>query len=186
MGDDSIILHLYHGGKFVKERKLKYEGGSCRIIEPIDVDRSSYFELKGTACEEIGYAGLLDFPYVIPSCSMESGLGRLFTDEESVEMLKHYLRLESPLTWNDIVDRDVGSSDDDSDYHPNGEDDDDSESNWVGEEAVIDELMIVELVKKLPHMIVMTQKLKMWKQVIMGGRQQSNKLENLGNRTVTF
>jgi len=89
LGGDSIILHLHHGGKFVKERKLKYEGGSYRIIEHVDVDRLSYFELKGIACEKIGYAGLLDFFYVIFGCSMESGLRRLFTDEESIEMLKH-------------------------------------------------------------------------------------------------
>ncbi|KAJ8428082.1 hypothetical protein Cgig2_006805 [Carnegiea gigantea] len=90
MGDDSIILHLHHGGKFVKERKLKYEGGSYRIIEPVDVDRLSYFELKGIAYEKVGYVGLLDFFYVISGCSMESDLRRLFTDEESIEMLKHF------------------------------------------------------------------------------------------------
>ena len=78
MGDDSIILHLHRCGKFVKERKLKYEEGSCRIIELIDVDRLSFFELKGIACEEIEFTDLLDFFYVIPGCSMESGLRRLF------------------------------------------------------------------------------------------------------------
>ena len=57
----------------MKERKLKYEGGSYRIIEPVDVDRLSFFEFKGIACEEIGYAGLLDFFYVIPGCLMENG-----------------------------------------------------------------------------------------------------------------
>ena len=84
MGDDSIILHLHHAGKFMKGRKPKYEGGSCKIIEPVDVDRLSFFKLKRIACEEIRYAGLLDFFYVMPGCSMESGLRRLFTDEESV------------------------------------------------------------------------------------------------------
>ncbi|KAJ8436261.1 hypothetical protein Cgig2_011533 [Carnegiea gigantea] len=155
MGDDSIILHLHHGGKFAKERKLNYEGGSCRIIEPVNVNRLSFFELKGITCEKISYAGLLDFFYVIPGCSMESGLRRLFIEEESVEMVKYCMgkkqihvytvhgvdpRLESPLPWNNLVGGDAGSSDDDSDYHPYGEDDHDSDNNWVVNEVATDDI----------------------------------------------
>ena len=51
-------------------------------IEPIDVDRLSYFEVKGITRVEIGYDSVLDFFYVIPNCSMEGGLRRLFTDDE--------------------------------------------------------------------------------------------------------
>ena len=89
MGNDSIIFHLRHGGKFVKGRKAKYEGCSYRSIEPVVVNILSYFEVKGIAHEEIAYNGVLDFFYVILGCSIESGLRRLFIDDESVQMLEH-------------------------------------------------------------------------------------------------
>ena len=61
MGDDNINIHLYHGGKFVKGRRLKYEGDSCRSTGPDDVDKLSYFEMKGIALEEIGYDAFFRF-----------------------------------------------------------------------------------------------------------------------------
>ena len=88
MGDDNKI-HLHRVRKFVKGRSLKYKGGSCRIIELVDVYVFSFFELKGIAKEEIEYDGVLDFFYVTPNCTLDSGLRRLFIDDDSINLMKY-------------------------------------------------------------------------------------------------
>ena len=42
----STFLHLHHGGKFVKQKKLKHEDGTYRTIYPIEIDKLSFCELK--------------------------------------------------------------------------------------------------------------------------------------------
>jgi len=43
MGDDNFDVIFHHGGKFVNDGKLKYEGGVSRLS--CDPDRWGYFEV---------------------------------------------------------------------------------------------------------------------------------------------
>ncbi|KAJ8434315.1 hypothetical protein Cgig2_009940 [Carnegiea gigantea] len=120
MGHDSITLHLHHGRKFMKGRKLKHDGGSYRSIKLVDTDRLSYFEAKGIAREFTKQSHLKN-PTAV----------------QHVECDWEHPRPESPLPWHDLVGGDLASSNDNSDYHPDGEnDDDDSDNNGVGKEVV--------------------------------------------------
>ena len=63
MEKDELTLHLHHGARFVKGRKLKYEGGDLRSIYLFDMDKCSYWEWKGLA-KDVGYDGPIDFFYL--------------------------------------------------------------------------------------------------------------------------
>ncbi|KAJ8443051.1 hypothetical protein Cgig2_004256 [Carnegiea gigantea] len=150
MGDDRIFLHLHHGGKFVKGRKLKYEGGSCKIIEPIDVDRLSYFEKSNSQNSEIKTPPINNSNAQSPTIKRPATVTQsenLRTRSQTTKVTAQDVdydwedpRPESPLTWNNLVGGHVGSLDDDSDEHLDGEEDDDSDSNWVHEGVVTDDV----------------------------------------------
>jgi len=44
MEEDEMTLHLHHKARFLKGRKLKYEGAELRSVYPFDIDKCSYWE----------------------------------------------------------------------------------------------------------------------------------------------
>jgi len=88
----------------------------------------------------------------------------------------------SPLTWNDLEGGDVGSSVDDSNYHPNGENDDDSDSNSVGEEVITDDIDDNGAGEEATTYDSDDTGIEN----VETSDDEWNKLENLGNKIVTF
>jgi len=76
MDEDSIILNLYHGGKYVKWGKSNYEDGTYRIIDHVEIDKLFFWELKCIA-KEVGNDNVVEFFYLILGHSTECGLRRV-------------------------------------------------------------------------------------------------------------
>ena len=96
----NVTLRMWHGGKFKKfpkDPKLQYMGGQCKVYDRIDPDLLCFWWLKELALECATYKRIDELYYVIPGSDLDTGLMRVYHDQEVVEMTAHVLR-------NDTID----------------------------------------------------------------------------------
>ena len=84
--DGEIIVYIHRRGNFVKGRKLKCKGTTVIALYLVDADKFPFFKL-GYA-KDFGYEGLVDFFYVTPGSTMESGLRRVHTNDDFRDMIR--------------------------------------------------------------------------------------------------
>ncbi|KAM7489032.1 hypothetical protein LguiB_026516 [Lonicera macranthoides] len=85
---DHFFIHLNHGGKFVSEPLLHYNGGKVDYFYNVDLDKMSYFEIKGMV-EDLGYKNIAKLYYFIHRKSMEIGLRLIDNDKDINKMMVH-------------------------------------------------------------------------------------------------
>ncbi|KAJ8436460.1 hypothetical protein Cgig2_018593 [Carnegiea gigantea] len=86
MIEEEIDLEIYFRGKFVIEPVFKYEGGDVMDIYNFDVDKLSYFELKG-CIKELSFDNVVDLYYEILGLDLKSNLRKGKIDIESIDMV---------------------------------------------------------------------------------------------------
>ncbi|KAL2904518.1 Trafficking kinesin-binding protein 1 [Bienertia sinuspersici] len=84
--EDSVTLRIWHGGLFkVTNKRLEYVGGHVRTFA-VDPDELCWFYLKELALKCGQYNEIHEIYYLLPHCTMDEGLKRVYDDKEVLEM----------------------------------------------------------------------------------------------------
>ncbi|KAL0007954.1 hypothetical protein SO802_009456 [Lithocarpus litseifolius] len=86
MADEEVKLEVHYGGTFLWNPRLEYFGGKVEIVCR-DIDRLSYFEIKGI-CEELGIDEPCRVHYLGPGGNFEQDLRLIEDDKDVVPMCK--------------------------------------------------------------------------------------------------
>ncbi|KAK9998214.1 hypothetical protein SO802_017817 [Lithocarpus litseifolius] len=86
MADEEVKLEVHYGGTFLWNPSLEYFGGKVEIVCR-DLDRLSYFEIKGI-CEELGIDEPCRVHYLGPRGNFEQNLRLIQDDKDVVPMCK--------------------------------------------------------------------------------------------------
>ncbi|KMT19718.1 hypothetical protein BVRB_1g007730 [Beta vulgaris subsp. vulgaris] len=97
--DDPFVgwatLRFWHGGNFKEvNNRLKYVGGQGKT-KRIDLDELSWFTLKVMVEECGGYKDNSEILYLMPNCSLDDGLKKVYNDDECLEMGKLLMKSRS-------------------------------------------------------------------------------------------
>ena len=84
MDDEEVKLEVHYGGAFLWNPRLEYFGGKVEIVYR-DLDRLSYFEIKGI-CEELGIDEPFRVHYLGHRGNLEQDL-RLIQDDQDVVLM---------------------------------------------------------------------------------------------------
>ncbi|KAK3027867.1 hypothetical protein RJ639_041501, partial [Escallonia herrerae] len=86
---DTISLKIHHGGYFTGVPNMEWKGGVVDVLDGMDVDLMSYWELVGII-GDLGLPSSSLMYYQVPGLDFRSGL-RLITDDNGVmSMLEYY------------------------------------------------------------------------------------------------
>ncbi|XP_065629274.1 uncharacterized protein LOC136067409 [Quercus suber] len=85
MADLAFNFEIHHGGQFVWNPDLVYLGGSTSLVDNVDPDRLSYFEIQGI-CSDVGAISTSRYHYLIPGGNLEQGLRLIDGDDDVVYM----------------------------------------------------------------------------------------------------
>ncbi|KAK9986371.1 hypothetical protein SO802_031322 [Lithocarpus litseifolius] len=86
MANEEVKLEVHYGGTFLWNPSLEYFGGKVEIVCR-DLDRLSYFEIKGI-CEELGIDELCRVHYLGPGGNFKQDLRLIQDDKDMVHMCK--------------------------------------------------------------------------------------------------
>jgi dimeric dUTPase (all-alpha-NTP-PPase superfamily) len=102
---DGISVKFHYGGRFVRDWVICYNGGKETLIEGLDPDRWSYFEIKGI----LGTDLLVKEPYRLWWMLDEEVSFRVIKDDASAEVVKDYA-VKKMSVVNVFVEHDVDES----------------------------------------------------------------------------
>ncbi|PWA98378.1 F-box domain-containing protein [Artemisia annua] len=86
-----FCLKINHGGAFTSPLKVRYKGGKVNWIDTIDSEKFSVVEVA-TMMQELGYengSSGMDFFYKLRNSDLDSGLRKLETDKDALELMSH-------------------------------------------------------------------------------------------------
>ena len=84
MDDEEVKLEVHYEGAFLWNPSLEYFGGKVEIVYR-DLDRLSYFEIKGI-CEELGIDEPCKVHYLGPKGNLKQDLRLIQDDQDMVPM----------------------------------------------------------------------------------------------------
>ncbi|KAF7841607.1 Sporozoite surface protein 2 [Senna tora] len=87
--DNGLLFYckVHHGGTFEHKAQLEYVGGESIYWEKCDMDRWSFFEMKGDL-DAMGYKGNYDLWYANPNGRLEDQLKPIIDDTEAMDMAR--------------------------------------------------------------------------------------------------
>ncbi|KAI8530546.1 hypothetical protein RHMOL_Rhmol11G0068200 [Rhododendron molle] len=136
-------IQLHHGGHFNKTAlSTMYLGGTCEMIDNIDIDLISFFDLREMVMS-YGYPCTVKMYYLLPGAGLKDGIKEMCSDEEVTAMLDAYeglpilcmyvtsgpmnevVGLEVDEDMGVLVDEEDGEESDDPNYEEEEEKEDD-------------------------------------------------------------
>ena len=102
---DGIAVKFHYGGRFVRDGVICYNGGEETLIEGLDPDKWSYFEIKGILETDL----LVKEPYRLWWTIDEEVSFRVIKDDVTAEIVKDYA-LEKNSVVNLFVEHNVDES----------------------------------------------------------------------------
>ena len=84
--DVPVIFTIHHGGKFIRNPKLKYVDGEKLKWKVYDIDRLGYFRIM-KKLRSMGYAGNVKVYWLPSGHSVENGLKFMFNDAFIYDLL---------------------------------------------------------------------------------------------------
>ncbi|KAL4654989.1 hypothetical protein ACB092_01G419900 [Castanea dentata] len=146
MANLRFTLEIHHGGHFVWNPNLVYIDGCVSIIDEVDPDRLSLFEIQDI-CGELGAPSTSTFHYLILGGNLEQGLMVINGDDDVLNMCDIHvtwpldriilyveggeepLVIEEPIVIEEVGGQDGGDEHEvgqnDGDVHEVGQNDDD-------------------------------------------------------------
>ncbi|KAF7814573.1 Sporozoite surface protein 2 [Senna tora] len=85
--DCYFIVKVHHGGRFEHIAQLEYVGGESIYWDNCDMDRWSFFEMKGDL-DAMGYKGNYDLWYANPNGRLEDQLKPIIDDTQAMDMAR--------------------------------------------------------------------------------------------------
>ncbi|KAG5520595.1 hypothetical protein RHGRI_033244 [Rhododendron griersonianum] len=97
MDDQKFTLEFHHGGLFAYIPQKIYASGKVELIEDVDPDRMSYFEILGEV-KQLGCPKISVIYHRLPDCDLDGGLREIKTDADVLDMFAiHVGRSRIPI-----------------------------------------------------------------------------------------
>ncbi|KAH7842696.1 hypothetical protein Vadar_008172 [Vaccinium darrowii] len=85
MDESRYVLELHHGGYFVDFPHKQYLKGNIRLINNVDSDRMSYFEMLDMV-KELGFTQTPNIYHLLRDCDLDGGLREIKTNLDVTDM----------------------------------------------------------------------------------------------------